>query len=179
MTDPQAGADAERAGNVRVARNAFFLVVGQGATTALGIVYSGSLGRFLGANEFGLFFLLSSFAAFAYVLVDWGQQLYVIREVARSPQRSGDLLGTGIISRGSRDPARLVPTGLAAWALGYGRARRMVDRGLHRRQPAILARDNSTESSSAVGTAWGWTQQSRSSTSRSHSCWRWPLCTWA
>jgi O-antigen/teichoic acid export membrane protein len=122
MTDrAQASAEAERAGNARVAHNAFFLVLGQGATTALAIVYNGSLGRLLGANEFGLFFLLSSFAAFAYVLVDWGQQLYVIRAVAQSPQRSGDLLGTGIVLRVVGTLLACVPAGVAAWALGYGR----------------------------------------------------------
>jgi len=121
MTDhSRASAEAERTGNARVAHNIFFLVLGQGVTTALGIVYSGSLGRFLGANEFGLFFLLSSFAAFAYVLVDWGQQLYVIREVARSPLRSGELLGTGIVLRMVGTLLVCIPTGLAAWALGYG-----------------------------------------------------------
>ncbi len=121
MTDSvRASAEAERAANARVVRNAFFLVVGQGATTALGIVYSGSLGRFLGATEFGLFFLLSAFAAFAYVLVDWGQQLYVIRAVAQSPQQSGDLLGTGIVLRVLGALLVCIPTSLAAWALGYG-----------------------------------------------------------
>jgi O-antigen/teichoic acid export membrane protein len=117
----RASTESERAGIRRVAGNAFFLVLGQGATMALGVVYNGSLGRFLGANEFGLFFILSSFAAFAYVLVDWGQQRYVIRAVAQSAQRSGDLLGTGIVLRVAGTLLVCVPAGFAAWALGYGR----------------------------------------------------------
>jgi O-antigen/teichoic acid export membrane protein len=121
MTDrARALAEAERAGNAPVARNVFFLVLGQGVTTTLGIVYNGSLGRFLGASDFGLFFLLSSFAALAYVAVDWGQQLYVMRAVAQSPHRSGDLLGTGIALRVIVTLLVCVPAGLAAWALGYG-----------------------------------------------------------
>jgi O-antigen/teichoic acid export membrane protein len=57
-----------------IARNAFFLVLGQVATTALAIVFSAALGRALGARDFGVYFLITSFAAFAYVVVDWGQQ---------------------------------------------------------------------------------------------------------
>jgi O-antigen/teichoic acid export membrane protein len=55
-----------------IARNAFHLVLGQVATTALAIVFSAVLGRSLGARDFGLYFLISSFSAFGYVLVDWG-----------------------------------------------------------------------------------------------------------
>ena len=78
-----------------MAKNAFHLVLGQVATTALAIVFSAALGRTLGAGDFGLYFLISSFATFAYVVVDWGQQFYVIREVARTPERGGELLVTG------------------------------------------------------------------------------------
>ena len=76
---------------VAVARNALYLVIGQVSTTALAIVFSAALGRSLGAGDFGLYFLISSFATFAYVVVDWGQQFYIIREVARAPARGGEL----------------------------------------------------------------------------------------
>lgn len=108
-----------QAPSASLARNAFYLVLGQVATTALAIIYNGALGRFLGASDFGLFFLISSFAAFAFVLVDWGQQLYGIREVARAPERGGDLLGTGLVLRVVGTLLVCVPLGLSAWALGY------------------------------------------------------------
>jgi O-antigen/teichoic acid export membrane protein len=37
-----------------IARNAFYLVVGQASTTALAIVLSAALGRYLGAGDFGV-----------------------------------------------------------------------------------------------------------------------------
>ena len=102
-----------------LARNAFYLVLGQIATTALAIVANGALGRFLGARDFGVYFLISSFAAFVYVVVDWGQQYYGIREVARAPHRGGELLGTGLVLRTVGTVLICLPAGLAAWALGY------------------------------------------------------------
>src|SRR5260370_37386875 len=89
-------ADPELPPSAGLARNAFYLVMGQVATTALAIVFNGAVGRLLGPNDFGLYFLISSFAAFAYVVVDWGQQFYGLREVARTPERGGVLLGTGL-----------------------------------------------------------------------------------
>ncbi len=111
--------DALGSAHATIARNAFHLLLGQVATTALAIVFSAALGRSLGARDFGLYFLIASFATFAYVLVDWGQQYYVIREVARSPQRGSRLLGTALVLRAAGAVLVSVPTGLLAWALGY------------------------------------------------------------
>src|SRR5467141_1306997 len=111
--------DGPRSHHAIVARNAFNLVLGQVATTALAIVFSAALGRWLGAQDFGLYFLISSFSLFAYVLVDWGQQFYVIREVARSPARGSQLLGTARVLRAAGAALVAVPIGLMSWALGY------------------------------------------------------------
>jgi O-antigen/teichoic acid export membrane protein len=102
-----------------VAKNAFSLVVGQISTTALAIVFSAALGRTLGAKDFGLYFLINSFSTFAYVVVDWGQQYYVIREVARAPENGGRLLGTTLALRVAGAVVISLPAGLVAWALGY------------------------------------------------------------
>jgi O-antigen/teichoic acid export membrane protein len=118
-------------GSVQLARNAFHLLLGQAGTMVLGILFSSIVGRpeglgvkGLGPVDFGLFFLLNSFASFAMVLVDWGQQYFGIREVARAPERGGDLLGTGLVIRGFGMVAICGPAAIAAWALGYdGRTR--------------------------------------------------------
>ena len=94
-------------------------MLGQVVTTALAILFSAALGRSLGVRDFGVYFLVSSFAAFAYVLVDWGQQFYVIREVARQPERGSLLLGTALVLRAVGAVLVVVPSVLAAWALGY------------------------------------------------------------
>jgi len=111
--------EAPGSARATVARNAFNLVLGQVATTALAIVFSAAVGRSLGARDFGVYFLITSFATFAYVLVDWGQQFYVIREVARSPDRGSRLLGTALVLRVAGAALVIVPTGAVAWVLGY------------------------------------------------------------
>ncbi len=102
-----------------VARNAFHLILGQAASTILAIVFSAALGRTLGASDFGLYFLISSFATFAYVVVDWGQLFYLIREVARAPQRTPVLVGSTFVLRLAGGFLATLPSGLIAWALGY------------------------------------------------------------
>jgi O-antigen/teichoic acid export membrane protein len=106
-------------GRRAVARNAFYLVLRQALTTVLAILFSAALGRVLGVRDFGLYFLVTSFSTFAYVLVDWGQQFYVIREIARQPERGSLLLGTSLVLRAAGTVLVTVPSGVAAWALGY------------------------------------------------------------
>ncbi len=118
-TTPAADGPSQPVPRASMARNAFHLVLGQAATTSLAIVFSAALGRILGAADFGIYFLISSFATFAYVVVDWGQKYYVIREVARAPGSGGDLLGTALLLRLCGGLLAAVPAGLLTWALGY------------------------------------------------------------
>jgi O-antigen/teichoic acid export membrane protein len=111
--------DNNDSGRRAVARNVFYLVLKQVITTALAILFSAAIGRTLGVRDFGLYFLIASLSTFAYVLVDWGQQFYVIREVARKPERGSVLLGTALVLRAAGTVLVLVPSGLVAWALGY------------------------------------------------------------
>jgi O-antigen/teichoic acid export membrane protein len=103
-----------------LARNASYLVAGQVVTTALAIVFSAALGRSLGAEDFGLYYLITVMSTFAYVFVEWGQPFFVIREVATEPLRAGELLGTALALRAGLAVAVAIPAGLIAWALGYG-----------------------------------------------------------
>jgi O-antigen/teichoic acid export membrane protein len=110
---------AVRARGGDVARNAFFLVMGQVATTALAIVLSASLGRYLGAEDFGLYYLITTMALFTYVFVEWGQYYFVIRQLAVDPARSGELLGTALALRAAFTLLAAFPAWVVAWALGY------------------------------------------------------------
>lgn len=112
-------AEGAESGRGTVARNAMHLMLGQATTTALAIVFSAALGRILGAKDFGLYFLIASFSGFAFVLVDWGQELYILREVARQPDRGSLLLGTALVLRIAGAVLVAVPSGLFVWALGY------------------------------------------------------------
>jgi O-antigen/teichoic acid export membrane protein len=115
-----APAVSDREAGTTVARNALHLVAGQAATTGLAILLSAALGRSLGAADFGIYYLITTMCTFAYVFVEWGQPLLVIRRVAREPSRSGELLGTALALRAALAAAVLVPAGLIAWVLGYG-----------------------------------------------------------
>jgi O-antigen/teichoic acid export membrane protein len=107
------------AGRASFARNALWLLLGQVATTALAVVFSAALGRALGAHDFGVFYLITTMATFAYVVAEWGQPMLVIREVARAPGRAGELLGTALVIRGALALLALVPAALVGAALGY------------------------------------------------------------
>lgn len=102
-----------------IARNAFKLVLGQVTTTALALVLSATLGRSLGATDFGVYYLITTMCVFAYVFVEWGQPFFVIRHVAREPLRSGELLGTALALRAAFAVVVTIPAGLTAWALGF------------------------------------------------------------
>lgn len=112
-------AEGTESGRGTIARNAFYLTLGQVMTTALAIFFSAALGRNLGASDFGLYFLIASFTSFAYVVADWGQQLYIVRELAHQPERSSLLLGTALVLRIAATALVSIPSGLAVWALGY------------------------------------------------------------
>ena len=117
---PAAGEpDGPRDPGAGIAHNAFYLVLGQVATTALAIVMSAALGRSLGPADFGVYFLVLSMATFAFVVVDWGQMLLVVRDVAREPARAGGFLGTALGLRAGGAAIVSVPVLLVAIALGY------------------------------------------------------------
>jgi O-antigen/teichoic acid export membrane protein len=120
--DPGQRGVAARAGapTTAIARNAFYLVVGQAVTTVLAIILSAALGRALGATDFGIYYLITTMSGFAYVWAEWGQPPFVIRHVAREPLRSGDLLGTALALRAAFALVATILAGLIAWALGYG-----------------------------------------------------------
>ena len=103
-------------------RNALYLAIGQAATTALAILLSAALGRSLGAADFGLYFVLITMSTSAYLLLDCGQSMWVVRETARSPERAGELLGTALAFRLAISTVAAIPIGLVTLALGYGAA---------------------------------------------------------
>ena len=102
-----------------LARNAFFLLLGQVGTTILAVVLNAALARTLGAADFGIYFLLLSMSTFAYVVVEWGQSALLVREAARQPQMAGKLLGSALAFRVMVALAATLFTGLLTRVLGY------------------------------------------------------------
>ncbi len=106
-----------RAGGL--ARNTLNLLVGQVLTTGLMILLSAAIGRTLGPSDFGTLYLVNAVAAFAFVFVDWGHGPYVIREVARHPERAGELMGTVMALRAATALILMIPSVTLGWLLGY------------------------------------------------------------
>lgn len=107
-------------------RNVMHLGVGQVLTTALTIVYSAALARTLGAGDFGVFYLVVAIATFTYVFVDWGHGPYIVREVARRPERSGDLIGSVLAVRVAMTLMGVVAALVTTSVLGYEWRTRML-----------------------------------------------------
>jgi O-antigen/teichoic acid export membrane protein len=104
-----------------MARNAANLLWGQVGTTALGIFLTAMLGRWLTPAEYGLYFVYLSMWTFAFVVVEWGQSQYLMREVARRPDRASALLGGALAIRLAGAVAAAAVTAGAAALLGYDR----------------------------------------------------------
>jgi O-antigen/teichoic acid export membrane protein len=102
-----------------LARNAFVLLIAQAISTTLAVVLNAALGRALGAAEFGVFILVSSMAGFAYVIAEWGQTQYVVREIAQNPLKEAKLLGTTLAARILAVSILAGVTAGTAWILGY------------------------------------------------------------
>jgi O-antigen/teichoic acid export membrane protein len=110
---------APAAAATKIARNAFHLVLGQVAMTAMSIVLNAALARSLGPAKFGLLYLVTSMTWFAYVFVEWGQGAYLVREVARLKAESRELFGTAMAFRIGAAPLVGAATLLVGVALGY------------------------------------------------------------
>ncbi|MEO6238610.1 MAG: oligosaccharide flippase family protein, partial [Vicinamibacterales bacterium] len=107
-------------------RNALHLGMGQVVTTVLTMVLSAAIARTLGAAEFGLLYLVTSIANFAYVFVDWGHGPYVTREIARRPDRSGELVGSVLLVRAATAVLMCVLAVGITWLLGYDGKTRLL-----------------------------------------------------
>ena len=102
-----------------LARNVFNLLIGQIGTTALTVLLSAAVARTLGPSDFGILYLITAVATFTYVFVDWGHGSYVIREIARSPERTGELMGTVLAVRVATALGLIAPAVFTGWLLGY------------------------------------------------------------
>ena len=118
MTDG-AESPAPPAPRSALARNALFLLIAQLVSTALAVVLNAALGRALGPAKFGILFVASSMAGFAYVIAEWGQTQYVVREIAQKPHKEAKLLGTTLAARVLAVSVVAGLTALTAWVLGY------------------------------------------------------------
>src|SRR5215475_8610453 len=103
----------------KLVRNASFLLAGQIAASVLSVALTAVLGRWLGVAEFGMYYFLIAVSTFAYVLVDWGQSMYLVRESARRPADGGRLLGGALAFRAGAALVALPVTAALVKVIGY------------------------------------------------------------
>jgi O-antigen/teichoic acid export membrane protein len=80
-------------------RNVSHLAIGQVASTVLGILQAVVIGRALEPAQLGILYIVLAISAFAYVIVDWGQGTYLVREVARGRIDESELIGSALAFR--------------------------------------------------------------------------------
>ena len=80
-------------------RNVSHLGIGQIASTALGILLSAVIGRALEPAQLGILYTVFAISSFAYVIVDWGQGTYLVREMARGRADEPRLIGSALLIR--------------------------------------------------------------------------------
>jgi O-antigen/teichoic acid export membrane protein len=80
-------------------RNASHLGIGQVVSTALGILLAAVIGRAFEPAQLGILYIVIAISSFVYVIVDWGQSTYLVREIARGRIDEPELIGTALVIR--------------------------------------------------------------------------------
>lgn len=101
-------------------RNVSHLGLGQVASTALGILQTAVVGRALEPAQLGVLYTVFAISTFAYVIVDWGQGTYLVREMARGRIDESELIGSALVVRLATIVFSSVIAVAIALALGYG-----------------------------------------------------------
>jgi O-antigen/teichoic acid export membrane protein len=82
-----------------IAKNASVLMASQIITWGLAILLTIFLPRYLGAAAIGKFHLANSLWAIIGIVAAFGMDMMITKEVARSPEKSGELFGTTLYLR--------------------------------------------------------------------------------
>src|SRR5947209_5627811 len=100
-------------GKRRVASNLLIMGAGQVITWAVSIAHLVLVSRYLGPYGLGEFVLASSFTTILGLLLGLGMDTYIVRAIARAPERGNVLVTTAVILRGSL--GALVPLAIFAY----------------------------------------------------------------
>ncbi len=82
-----------------VLKNTLLLVASQALGMPLSILINALMARHLGVEDFGYSYLVTTYANFGFLLVEWGQDGALPALVARARQRSGEFLGSALAWR--------------------------------------------------------------------------------
>jgi O-antigen/teichoic acid export membrane protein len=100
-------------------RNVAHLAIGQIVTTALAVLLTAVIGRALEPAQLGIFYTVLAISAFVYVIVEWGQGTYLVREMARGRIDEPELIGSALLMRlATIVVSSMIAVGIAL-AMGY------------------------------------------------------------
>ena len=80
-----------------VLRNTVYLGIAQALGMPLSILLNAVMGRYLGAEQFGIIYFATTLATFGFLAVDWGRQFTLPAAIARDHSAAGRWLGTSIL----------------------------------------------------------------------------------
>lgn len=112
--------------SLRIARNAAALAVSRVIGAGLLFLWQIVLARALGAEQYGVYGTIGALMAVAAALPDMGMGVIVVREVARRPAEAGAYLAGTLVLQSLFAVAAYAVAQVAAHALGYDRAIRML-----------------------------------------------------
>src|SRR5437588_11514624 len=100
-------------GKSRIVKNLLIMAAGQAITWTVSIGHLVLVSRYLGPARLGEFVLASSFTTILGLLLGLGMDTYIVRAIARAPERGNVLVTTAVILRGSL--GALVPLAIFAY----------------------------------------------------------------
>jgi O-antigen/teichoic acid export membrane protein len=83
----------------RLVKNTMYLTLAQAVTIPISVVANALVGRFLGAEVFGHFYLATTLCSFAILALEWGQQGAIPALISRDHSQAGVVLGTSLAWR--------------------------------------------------------------------------------
>jgi len=101
----------------RLLSNTVVVVIGSVVQRLLTFATTMVLARGLGEELFGVYAFVVAYMMIFSFLVDLGFERVITRELARHPERTGELLGTGLISRGALSVLAAAAAVTVAWLL--------------------------------------------------------------
>lgn len=121
VSAPVAGVDAaDRSATARiVAKNTLWLIGGQLVGMPLTVLVNAVMARRLGAEDYGLLFLVITMAGFAGTFSEFGQSGASQRAIARERAAAGMLVSSALSLRMMAFAVAHVVLGVSAWLLAY------------------------------------------------------------
>ncbi len=119
MSEHESAPSATTAAQGLVLRNVGFLFLAQLAAAPLSLLVNLVAGRALGPDAFGQVYLATTFSAFGFLFVEWGQGATMTAMIARDRAAAGAILGSALAWRAGALPLVALALVAACWLLGY------------------------------------------------------------